>query len=196
MAWSRHIHRPYAALLPQLLATAILVAAATAAAAATASETWRGLAVAPEHRCAPFHRDDYPYPQSVERVIIESLGGRIYGPYTGRHFSSPRETDIEHIVAVSEAHDSGLCGAGATTRALFAQDLLNLTLAAPEVNRCGGGGKCGLDANEWLPPRNRCWFAARVVSVRTKYGLTIDRLEAAALERVLSACASTTMVLH
>ena len=171
---------------------AILVATT----AANASETWRGLTVAPEHRCAPFHRHDYAYPQSIERLIIESLGGRIYGPYTGHHFSSPRETDIEHIVAVSEAHDSGLCGADAATRAQFAQDLLNLTLAAPEVNRCGRGGKCGLDATQWLPPRNRCWFAARVLLVRTKYGLTIDSLEAATLERVLSACASTTMVLH
>ena len=76
----------------------------------------------------------------------------------------------------------------------FASDLLNLTLAAPEVNRCTGRGKCAFDAAEWLPPMNRCWFAARVVAVKRKYDLSVDRREAAALEHVLSRCTSTEMV--
>ena len=36
------------------------------AAAMQDPDTWRGLAVAPEHRCAPYNRADYPYPQSIE----------------------------------------------------------------------------------------------------------------------------------
>ena len=162
---------------------------------AVAADTWRGLAVAPEHRCAPYDRSDYPYSQSVEREIVAAMGGRIYGPYTGRHFRTTRATDVEHIVAVSEAHDSGLCAAGPATRRRFSADLLNLTLAAPEVNRCQGGGKCGHDAGEWLPPMNRCWFAARVVAVKRKYDLSVDRREAQALAHVLSACTSTGMVI-
>lgn len=160
------------------------------------ADTWRGLTVSPEHRCSDYDRDHYPYPPAIEHRIIERLGGRIYGPYTGRHFASRRQTDIEHIIAVSEAHDSGLCRADRATRARFSQDLLNLTLAAPEINRCGRGGKCGLDAGEWMPPRNQCWFAARIVAVRTKYRLTIDPREATALDAVLSRCSSTRMVLY
>ena len=148
----------------------------------------------PEHRCAPYESGDYPYPQSVEPRIIAAMRGKIYGPYTGRYFSTRRKTDIEHIVARSEAHDSGLCRADSITKRDFARDLLNLTLAAPAVNRCGRKGKCGHDAAEWLPPMNQCWFAARIVNVRRKYRLTIDRREAAALERVLSNCNSTEMV--
>ncbi len=117
------------------------------------------------------------------------LGG-VYGPYTGRWFASGSETDIEHIVARSEAHDSGLCAADSATKRRFATDLLNLTLAGPAVNR---HQKAGNDAAEWLPPRNRCWYAARIVAVRQRYGLTIDRREAGALDRVLSGCASTDM---
>ena len=166
----------------------------TTAEARSADETWRGLAVAPEHRCTPYERRDYPYSQSVEAGIVASMGGRIYGPYTGRYFASTRQTDIEHIVAVSEAHDSGLCAADRAARRRFASDPLNLTLAAPSVNRCGAAGKCALDAAEWLPLMNRCWFAARVISVKRKYRLTIDRREAAALERVLSGCPATDMV--
>ena len=121
----------------------------------------------PQH-IAPYDRSDYRYSQSVEAEIVATMGGRIYGPYTGRHYRSFKDTDIEHIVAVSEAHDSGLCAAGPPLRRRFASDLLNLTLAAPEVNRCAGAGKCAYDAAEWLPPINRCWFAARVVAVKRK----------------------------
>ncbi len=186
---TRHRARTAAAIA---LAIAAVLAAGHGHAAA---ETWNGLAVAPEHRCAPYDRGDYPYPQSVEAEIVASMGSRIYGPYTGRHFRSARETDIDHVVALSEAHDSGLCTAGPTARRRFASDLLNLTLAAPEVNRCGAGGKCGYDAAGWQPPMNRCWFAARIVAVKRKYRLTVDRREAAALERILAGCGSTTMIL-
>jgi len=154
------------------------------------AETWRGLTVAPEYRCSPYDRKrDYPYPSSIEREIVRRLGA-VYGPYTGTCFSSASETDIEHMVATSEAHDSGLCNRGRETRARFARDLRNLTLAAPKVNRHRKSGK---DAAEWLPEHNRCWFAARVVEIRRAYGLTIDRREADALERVLSGCRSTAM---
>ena len=162
--------------------------------AQTSGESWLGLAVAPERRCAPYERSDYPYSASIEAGIVASMGGRIYEPYTGRYFASTRDTDIEHIVAVSEAHDSGLCAADRATRRRFASDSLNLTLAAPEVNRCGRDGKCAFDFSEWLPPMNRCWYAQRVVSVKRKYGLTVDHREAEALERVLSGCSSTDMV--
>ena len=116
--------------------------------------------------------------------------GAAYGPYTGTCFASQRDTDIEHIVAASEAHDSGLCAADAETRARFSRDLRNLTLASPQVNRYEKSGK---DAAEWIPRRNQCWFAARVVEVRRAYGLTVDRHEVAALERILSGCASTQL---
>ena len=166
------------------------LAAALAAAPAAAEQTWRGLTVAPEERCSRYDRKrDYPYPQSVERDIARRLG-RIYGPYTNRCFNSTRETDIEHIVAAAEAHDSGLCRADAETRRRFARDLDNLTLASPRVNRQLKKAK---DAAEWLPDRNRCWFAGRVLQVRRKYGLTIDRREAEALERVLAGCESTAL---
>ena len=114
----------------------------------TSGQTWQGLTVAAEYRCSPYDADDYPYSQSVEPRIVADMGGIIYGPYTGRTYSSTRETDIEHIVARSEAHDSGLCAASPGTRKRFSSDLLNLTLASPSVNRHQKSGK---DAAEWLP---------------------------------------------
>ena len=167
--------------------TAVVLALLAATAAA---ETYRGIEVAPERRCAPYDPDDYRYPQSVERRIVAALDGVVYGPYTGTCFADRGQTDIEHIVARSEAHDSGLCARDAATRAAFARDLLNLTFASPAVNRHRKGAR---DVADWVPERNACWFAARTVEVRRRYGLTIDAREAAAVERVLSGCASTEM---
>ena len=161
------------------------------------TEMWRGLVVKPESRCTPYDKSaQYPYPQSIEDIVVAQMDGKVYGPYTGRHFNSDRETDIEHIVATSEGHDSGLCAVSAAVRKQFATDPLNLTLAAPEINRCGSGGKCGLDAGEWMPKVNKCWFANRIVQIKTKYGLSVDRCEANTLEAVLSLCDSTKMVVY
>ena len=96
------------------------------------------------------------------------------------------------MVATSEAHDSGLCAADEGTKRRFASDLLNLTLAAPVVNR---HQKIGKDACEWMPLRNRCWFAGRVIAVKQKYGLSVDAREARALEGILSRCTSSVMVM-
>ena len=190
---------PTPSLAPQSPITPLPTApAATATPTATAAPTatptpeptatpqvgrWRGIILGVEHRCSDYDPGDYPYPQSVEPHIVASMGGIIYGPYTGTWFDSTSETDIEHIVARSEAHDSGLCAADAATKRRFASDLLNLTLASPAVNRSQKSGK---DAAEWLPDLNQCWFAKRVVEVRQRYALTIDDREALVLEGILS----------
>ena len=72
------------------------------------------------------------------------------------------ETVIEHIVARSEAHDSGLCAADAATHRRFARDLRNLKLASPWLNRYR---KVAKDTAEWLPEKNRCWFAQCIIGV-------------------------------
>jgi hypothetical protein len=174
--------------------TLLLLLCLSAPLHAAAQETWRGLVVEPENRCTPYNKkSQYPYPQSVEDIVVANMGGRIYGPYSGRYFDSDRETDIEHIVAASEGHDSGLCRASRLKRVQFATDPLNLTLASPKVNRCGAGGKCGFDAAQWLPEKNKCWFANRIVQIKAKYDLSVDRAEAQSLEAVLSRCASVEM---
>ncbi len=150
-----------------------------------------GLRIGPENRCSHYDSDLYPYSQSVEPHIVNQQGGRIYGPYTGTYFSSIRETDIEHIVARSEAHDSGLCAADSNTRRTFANDLLNLTLASPSVNR---HQKVDNDLAEWLPAMNQCWYVNRVVQVKRKYNLSMDQAEANTARQVLASCPSTQMI--
>ena len=120
------------------------------------AEQWCGLTVAPEDRCSPYERhEDYTYPRSIERDIVHRAGYEFVTTWNDgwltEPFSSPykrnvkvrsiRDTDIEHIVAAAEAHDSGLCAQPKETRTAFARDLDNLTLALPSTNPLREGGQ-------------------------------------------------------
>ena len=154
--------------------------------------TWRGLKIEKENRCSPYNRsEDYTYSQTIESKIVEALGNRIYSPYSGKFFNSTKETDIEHIVSLSEAHDSGLCSADKKIKSRFAEDIQNLTLASPSLNR---DEKSGHDAGGWLPEKNKCWFANKVIEVKKAYNLTVDSEELIALEKVISQCSSFKIV--
>ena len=159
--------------------------------AASASQNWlAGIPIQPENRCTPYDSDDYRYPQSLEAQIVAETGGAFYSPYTGETFSWGEDVDIEHIVARSEAHDSGLCAADIFTRLAFASDPLNLTFASPQLNR---DQKIAKDVAEWLPDLNQCWFVNRVVAVKSRYGLAMDPREAQAALAVLTTCPSFAM---
>ena len=147
---------------------------------------WNGLVIVPENRCSPYDREDYSYPQSVELEIIARDG--LTSPYLDEVFASRDLTDIDHVVALSEAHDSGLCAEPDSVRKAFARDVLNLVLSSPQLNRFEKRDK---DAAEWIPEKNQCWFAETVVSVKQKYSLTVDEAEKFALESILATCGPT-----
>ncbi len=170
----------------RLLAASLAVAVTMAVGGPLEAETWRGLVVAEENRCSPYDRDDYRYSPSVEqRIIDEELDRDIYSPYTGDYFDDKGEAGIEHIIALSEAHDSGLCDSTPERKNYFSEDILNLTLASPSLNRHVKKDK---DASNWVPDLNKCWFANRVVEVRLRYGLTIDVMEKNVLNAILVTC--------
>ena len=148
-----------------------------------AADQWRGLVVAPEHRCSLYSSRNYRYSQSLETRAVAAMGGRTYGPYIGSSFASTRQTDIEHIVARSEAHDCGLCAASVSTRHQFAGDLPK-TSPWPARRRTAVAGRANAarDAAEWMPAIHRGGFVARIVDARCRYHLTIDRSEADALD--------------
>ena len=93
--------------------------------------------------------------------------------------------DAEMEIASALPISSRFTRASPATRRRFSHDLLNFTLASLSVSRQIKRGK---DATGWMPNINRCWFASTVVKVKRKYGLTVDRRERDALERVLKDC--------
>ena len=164
---------------------------------ANACDSYCGLEVRPEERCSEYDKKkDYAYPASIEWKIVERAGYKAdRDGVLDRPFPSPYVagvvfdrikgtggTDIEHIVASSEAHDSGLCAAPRETRKQFATDLDNLTIASPKVNRYQKSDK---DAAEWLPEINQHGYAETIVRVKQKYGLSVDPAERDALQNIL-----------
>lgn len=124
--------------------------------------------------------------------VLRRQKGHVFELYTLRSFTNTRRLQIEHVVAVKEAHDSGLCRADARTRRRFVADLENLTTATPEVNRAKGAQ----DAGEWRPEHNECWFAATVVRVKRKYALSVDRREKRVLDAILVGCTGRSAMVY
>lgn len=117
------------------------------------------------------------------------LSGRVDSPYSGSSYDfvrNPTNTDIDHVVALSDAWQSGASGWDAQKKIAFANDPLNLLAVESTLNRQKGDG----DAATWLPPHKpyRCEYVARQVAVKAKYGLWVKPAEAEAIERVLTAC--------
>ena len=156
------------------------------------AQWWRTLVVEPESRCAgaDYDRDEYGSRYSNRRDEILAELGSNFGPYSGDCFDDEDNVEIEHIVALSEAHESGMCWAEREEKRTFAGDVLNLTFAERGVNRA----KSAKDAYDWVPEQNKCWFANRVVEVKLKYGMTVDPAEAEALESILASCESNSLV--
>ncbi len=152
-------------------------------------ELLEGIAIGPDRLCSPYDRRDYAYFSSLKQKIIDGMGGRKYSPYTVEFFPSLNDAETDHIVALGEAHRSGLCAESLSVKRRFARDVLNLTLASPEVNR----KKADKDLADWLPDANRCWFVMRVVEVKRKYALSMDLPEAERAEEVLKGCDDTSM---
>ena len=148
-----------------------------------AGETWLGLRVAPERDCASYDAREWSYPPDLD-VRYASLIGGYYAPYTGRVFDTARELDIEHVVARHEAAQSGGCGWPAERKRAFARDPMVVVVAGPRVNRVE---KSDRDPAEWMPPRNRRWYALRWMAIKAKYGLTIDAAERDALAAAIGA---------
>ena len=143
----------------------------------------------------PSPREGYEWPtvnryQSQELEIYRQLR-MDQTPYTcatigGEEGLSNRDeqegTDVEHIVALAEAHDSGLSADDMVT---FSGDPFNLTVAMPYENRTVKNDR---DAADYLPEHNQCWFAARVIAVKQRWGLSVDEREAQFLKTALAGC--------
>ena len=115
--------------------------------------------------------------------------GTLDSPYSGDTVDFDRENstiDIDHVVALSDAWQTGAASWDEQTRREFANDPLNLLAVESSLNRQKGDG----DAATWLPPLKdyRCEYVARQIAVKDKYELWVKPAEADAMERVLGDC--------
>lgn len=161
------------------------------------AETWKGLEVREEYddEDCPSYRSvtkDYQYSSDTDLVIEQMLGG-FYSPYDDIWYDEATDVDVEHMVARKEAHRSGLCKATPEVRYEFANDLLNLTLCTPSLNRSEKSDK---DAADWLPQYNKCWYVFTVIQVKQKYKMSVNSEERDAMQEVLDNCTADEIYLE
>jgi len=116
--------------------------------------------------------------------------GVLNDPYTGttvefhRGPGSSEEVQIDHVVALSDAWQTGAQQLDEATRRNFANDPLNLQATLGWVNQ----EKADSDAASWLPANSayRCTFVSRIVDVKAGYRLWVTQAEHDAIARVLA----------
>ena len=119
------------------------------------------------------------------------IEGTLLDPYSNKLIEfdlskSASTIDIDHVVALSNAWQTGAFQLTLTQRTNFANDPLNLLAVDFILNRQKGDA----DAATWLPPYKsyRCTYVARQVAVKTKYKLWVTAPEKAAISNLLTAC--------
>ena len=140
--------------------------------------------------------------RDLKNVVLEDdkckvRTGALNDPYTGkaiafaRGASTSAAVQIDHVVALSNAWQTGAQQLSAERRVQLANDPLELLAVDGPANQQKGDG----DAATWLPSNKpfRCQYIARQIAVKRKYALWVTEPEKAAMARVLSSCPEQIM---
>lgn len=120
------------------------------------------------------------------------LSGTFDDPYTGeviqftRGASTSADVQIDHVVALSNAWQTGAQQLTFDQRTVLANDPLELLASSGKANQEKSDG----DAATWLPSNKafRCQYIARQIAVKQKYSLWVTPPERDAMNTVLLKC--------
>lgn len=124
--------------------------------------------------------------------------GSLADPYTGKTINFVRgnstslAVQIDHVVSLMNAWETGAQGLTQAQRVSLANDPINLFAVDGPTNIQKGAG----DAATWLPPKKdfRCTYVAHQISVKATYGLWVTQPEHDAMTRILQSCADQPSV--
>lgn len=194
-----------------VLAAGLLPACATSpAAAAHGDDQLAQLRVAPEAPRAGYRRELFPHwvdgdgdgcdtreeilirqsstPPQVDPYGCRVVAGDWTSRYDGVRTSDPAGLEVDHVVALAEAWDSGAAGWTTERRRAFANDVDRPELLA--VSRTANQAKSDSDPAQWLPSRREVWcqYARDWIAVKTAWDLSADQAEVDALRRLFVSC--------
>jgi hypothetical protein len=120
------------------------------------------------------------------------LSGELRDPFSSERIDFQRgETtsilvQVDHVVALSNAWQTGAAVWDDDTRLEFANDPLNLIAVSGRLNAQKGAG----DAATWLPPEREFWceYVARQVAVKAHYDLWVTPAEFERMDTILADC--------
>ena len=138
--------------------------------------------------------------ETVFKDSCTILAGVLVDPYSGetinfiRGVGTSSFVQIDHVVALSNAWQTGAFKLSIDKRAAFANDPLNLLAVKGVLNSQKSDG----DAATWLPPLKsyRCAYVARQVAVKAKYGLWLTPPEKAAIVKIIATCPKQLLPTH
>ena len=145
-------------------------------------------------------REEVLIDESQSRAQVDPFGCKViegdwFSPYDGQVFTSPSDLDVDHLVPLKEAWDSGAWSWTSTRRQSFANDLSDpRTLIA--VSASQNRSKGDKDPSNWIPVRQAylCTYLADWVAVKARWGLSMDQSEAGRIRNLLTrSCATTTV---
>ncbi|MGV9253239.1 HNH endonuclease family protein [Streptomyces sp. NPDC003697] len=123
------------------------------------------------------------------------LSGGLWWSYYDARWMTPASTlDIDHMVPLAEAWDSGASQWTAQRREAYANDLgAQASLVA--VSAASNRSKADQDPAQWLPPAvdGTCRYASEWIATKLRWGLTVDAVELEALVQLAEACPGTTV---
>ncbi|MFF2367810.1 HNH endonuclease family protein [Streptomyces sp. NPDC058122] len=120
-------------------------------------------------------------------------GGRWWSEYDQVWITAASSLDVDHMVPLAEAWDSGAAAWSAARREAYANDqgAPNSLIA---VSGSSNRSKADRDPADWLPvPADRCKYAADWVADKLRWSLTADAAERDALTHLAEACPATTV---
>jgi hypothetical protein len=131
----------------------------------------------------------------TRRGSCGASGGAWFSVYDGVRTRDPSTFDIDHVVPLAEAWESGAFRWTDGRRERFANDLRfrpSLIAVSASSNRSKGEQ----DPAEWMPPRRSYWCAylANWISVKYRWRLGVDTSERRFLQSHLGACPSRIAV--
>ena len=130
------------------------------------------------------------YKAGTRSCVVAS--GTLVDRYSGETINfirgnvSSMEVQIDHVVALSNAWQTGAFKLSAGERKALANDPMNLFAVKGRLNSQKGDG----DAATWLPPLKsfRCTYVAQQIAVKAKYSLWVVAPEKAAMTAILAKC--------
>ncbi|MFJ6384715.1 HNH endonuclease family protein [Kitasatospora sp. NPDC092039] len=134
-------------------------------------------------------RDAVVAPQITGRCTIVANTGVWKSWYDETTQTDKFDVDIDHMVPLGEAWDSGAAVWSAAERQAYANDLDDpRSLLA--VHDSANQSKADRDPAQWMPPAASatCRYIADWVTVKTRWRLSTDPAEHAAIQRITAAC--------
>ncbi|MGA5711181.1 HNH endonuclease family protein [Streptomyces cellulosae] len=121
-------------------------------------------------------------------------GGRWFSYYDGVWVTSASGLDIDHMVPLAEAWDSGAYAWTAARREAYANDQ-GASTSLVAVTASSNRSKGDQDPSEWMPPTAdvHCRYLVEWVGAKLRWSLTADDAELAALNSMATACPGWTV---